>query len=96
MPKNERRGWTAVSRPSSNKPSCGANNQLARNNPSNIMTLEKYTQEMTRLTGAVTRARNKVAKLSTLAEKIAQKQLLKTAEEALRQHKLNRFVLVAD
>lgn len=57
------------------------------------MTEVQWKAEKTRLTGAVTRARTKLHQLVTLADKIAAKADIKSAEDALRQHKLNYFEL---
>lgn len=58
------------------------------------MTPQEHSKESRRLTGAVTRARNKVATLTSLAEKVEQKRVVRAAEEALRQHRLNYHSLV--
>ncbi|MGP0171283.1 hypothetical protein ACSVIJ_05295 [Pseudomonas sp. NCHU5208] len=59
------------------------------------MTEAQWKTEASRLKGAITRARTKVTKVVTLAEKIEAKAVQKAAEEALRQHKLNYHELVA-
>ena len=53
------------------------------------MTPEAHAKEASRLKGAITRAKTKVQACGTLAEKLEAKQLVKTAEEQLRQHRLN-------
>jgi prefoldin subunit 5 len=59
------------------------------------MTIEQWDKEKKRLTASVTKARNKVAKLSSLAEKIAQKAEVIKAEEFLRKHKINYHELTS-
>jgi len=58
------------------------------------MTHTDYDKETSRLKGAITRARRLLMKRETLVEKIKQKRVTKDAEEALRQHLLNRFTLI--
>lgn len=58
------------------------------------MTETQYDKELKRLKGSLTKARNKVKTLLPLQEKLAQLKVVREAEEALFQHKLNRFELV--
>lgn len=53
------------------------------------MTPEEHAKEATRLKGVITRAKKKVQTCGTLAEKLEAKQLVRAAEEQLRQHRLN-------
>lgn len=59
------------------------------------MTPEQWNKELSRLKGAVTRAKTKAAKLPTLAEKIEAACVIAEAEDALHQHKLNYYELTA-
>lgn len=60
------------------------------------MTEAQYCAELRRLKGAVTRARSKAKSIPTLAEKVAQLKLVREAEQALFEHKFNRFELVSN
>lgn len=59
------------------------------------MTPEQHAKETTRLKGAITRARNNVKALPTLAEKIEAKNKVRALEDQLHDHKLNYFELVS-
>jgi C4-type Zn-finger protein len=57
------------------------------------MTPTEHANETTRLTGVVTRAKSALQKSMALVDKIEAKAKVRSAEEALRQHKLNYHVL---
>ncbi|CRN70935.1 hypothetical protein PAERUG_P40_Scotland_4_VIM_2_09_12_04232 [Pseudomonas aeruginosa] len=59
------------------------------------MTPEQHAKETTRLKSAITRARNAVKALPTLAEKIEAKNKVRELEDQLHDHKLNYFELVS-
>lgn len=59
------------------------------------MTDAQWANKERQLKGAITMARNKVPAEKTLADKIKAKEAVKAAEEALRQHRLHKFDLVA-
>lgn len=58
------------------------------------MTEQEYFKEMSRLKGAVTRAKSALSKPMSLIDKLAAKNKVNAAEDALHSHKLNRFELV--
>jgi hypothetical protein len=61
------------------------------------MTEAQWNHEHSRLKGAATRARAKLsASCGTLSEKLKLKRLVGEADQAISQHKLNYFELVAD
>lgn len=57
------------------------------------MTSIEHAKEQTRLTGAITRAKAVLQRPMSLADKIVAKTKVRSAEEALRQHKLNYYEL---
>ena len=60
------------------------------------MTNAEWEKEERRLKGAITRASNKVKKLSLLAEKIQARKTQRDLEAKLYAHRLNYFDLVTD
>lgn len=60
-----------------------------------VMTIEQWGKEKSRLTGAVTRAKTKMKQSGSLADKIEAKVAVIRAEESLRKHKLNYHELVS-
>ena len=61
------------------------------------MTKAEWAKERTRLLSAATRARTKLRNSNvTLAEKLVLKAAVATADEEVRQHKLNYFDLVSE
>lgn len=59
------------------------------------MTPEAHAKEASRLQGAVTRAKTKVKACGSLAEKLEAKNLVKAAEEQLRQHRRHFHTLTS-
>lgn len=59
------------------------------------MTPAEHAKKASQLKGAVTRAKTKVRACGTLAEKLEALNVVRNAEEALRQHKLRYHELTA-
>lgn len=59
------------------------------------MTPAEHAKKASQLKGAITRAKTKVKACGTLAEKLEALNVVRTAEEALRQHKLQFHLLTA-
>lgn len=57
------------------------------------MTDREWCAKERQMKCAITRAKTKLVKLETLAEKIEQKKVIKAEEEKLRQHRLNYYIL---